>query len=230
MRIDLIIYKENIVFVLQTKKGIKGFVRDADTKDIISGVTIKVDERSHDVRSHTGGDYYRILNPGTYEITAQKEGYQPQKKSVTVHEGADAVEVNFLLSKEGGGVEPDASLQSPSSTKLAGGGERESGIDNTLLKQIQSIDQQLLSGASQPWRNDLQQFSPTVTIGEMNAQNMPKLSEAGREEANQSHDLFLNSNGKDDEQLMNDFDLEKQDFFNQKTDLETTDQAKKKKH
>jgi len=99
-----------------------------------------------------------------------------------------------------------------------------------LLKQIQSIDQQLLSGASQPWRNDLQQFSPTVTIGEMNAQNMPKLSEAGREEANQSHDLFLNSNGKDDEQLMNDFDLEKQDFFNQKTDLETTDQAKKKKH
>lgn len=30
---------------------------------------------------------------------------------------------------------------------------------------------------------------------------------------------------KDDEQQMNDFDLEKQDFFDQKTDLSTSDQA-----
>lgn len=207
-------------FFFQTKKGIKGFVGDADTKDKISGVTIKVDDRSHDVRSHAGGDYYRILNPGTYEVTAQKDGYQPQRKSVTVQEGADAVEVNFLLTKEGGGAGGEADV----SPKLAG---RESNTDNTLLKQIQNIDQQLLSSASQPWRNDLQQFSPTVTIGGMNAQNIPKLSEAGADETNQSHDFFLND--KDDEQLMNDFDLEKQDFFDQKTDLETTDQAKKKR-
>lgn len=31
-----------------------------------------------------GGDYYRLLTPGTYKVTAYKEGYLPHSKLVTV--------------------------------------------------------------------------------------------------------------------------------------------------
>lgn len=45
------------------------------------------------------GDYYRLLTPGEYEVTAYKTGYMPQTKIVTVtsKEHAPAQRVDFKL-------------------------------------------------------------------------------------------------------------------------------------
>ena len=101
--------------------------------------------------------------------------------------------------------------------------------DSSLLKQIQNIDQQLLSKTMQP--NPENQFSPAVSLGvpsDASKLNSDAEVTGGAVVGGLMHDFTGAANGgtfKDDEQQMNDFDLEKQDFFDQKTDLATSDQA-----
>ena len=205
-----IIYK---TFQFQAKKGVKGFVKDAETKNTIEGAIITVDDRPHDVRSHSSGDYFRLLLPGTYALTARKDGYKPIQKTVVVKPNSDAVQLDFLLQTDN--TLPDTGLQ-----QLIQANTEQP--DNSLLKQIQSIDQQLLSHSSQSDANSaFGQFSPSVSIGGLSAHESTPKGTDGEESMNE----FLNNNSKDDDQIMNDFDLEKQDFFDQKTDLETSDQA-----
>ena len=58
----------------QVHKGIKGQVRDAMTGDGIVGAVISVARVNHDVTSVAGGEYWRLLSPGTYTVTASKHG------------------------------------------------------------------------------------------------------------------------------------------------------------
>lgn len=109
--------------------GITGVVRDKDTEVGIADAVIAVDGINHDVTtgvcgrersrglstcqklilepsltspfflSAWGGDYWRLLTPGDYVVTASAEGYHTVKQhcQVTFEEGP--VPCNFLLTK-----------------------------------------------------------------------------------------------------------------------------------
>ncbi|KAH9525525.1 hypothetical protein Btru_001621 [Bulinus truncatus] len=85
-----------LVFMGQVHKGVKGFITDTDKKTGIGNATISVEGVDHDIRSADMGDYWRLLTPGTYTITASAHGYKPQSQKVTVNSGAATV-VNFTL-------------------------------------------------------------------------------------------------------------------------------------
>ncbi|KAL0179293.1 hypothetical protein M9458_024735, partial [Cirrhinus mrigala] len=71
--------------------GIKGMVYD-ENNNPVSNAVISVAGVNHDVTSGTDGDYFRLLLPGTYTVTASALGYQPFTSTVTVGP-AEAVQV-----------------------------------------------------------------------------------------------------------------------------------------
>lgn len=54
--------------------GIRGFVFDAKTKMPLSGVVIHVHGIQHNVTTYRDGDFFRLLTPGVYDITAKRVG------------------------------------------------------------------------------------------------------------------------------------------------------------
>lgn len=94
-------------FMWQAHTGVKGIVYDVDTNKPISNAIIRaknvtggqsIDIR-HDITSVYGGDYYRLLTPGSYKITAYKGGYLPLTRLVTVTNPpfTEAQRVDFAL-------------------------------------------------------------------------------------------------------------------------------------
>ncbi|XP_051630787.1 probable carboxypeptidase X1 [Manacus candei] len=73
-----------LLFMEQVHRGIKGVVRDSDTEQGIPNAIIAVDGINHDVRTAVDGDYWRLLNPGEYEVTARAEGYEAATRSCWV--------------------------------------------------------------------------------------------------------------------------------------------------
>lgn len=59
-----------VSFVGQVHKGVRGFVQEQGSGLSISNAVITVEGIDHNVTSFTNGDYWRILVPGTYWITA----------------------------------------------------------------------------------------------------------------------------------------------------------------
>lgn len=84
---------------LQVHKGVSGFVRStighpiADTKVIVEGI-------QHVVKSGKGGDYYRILLPGLYNITFTAFGYESYTTTIVTLQTAspDRLTVQFYRS------------------------------------------------------------------------------------------------------------------------------------
>ncbi|XP_008826960.1 carboxypeptidase D [Nannospalax galili] len=85
-----------IQFMKQVHQGVKGFVLDATDGRGILNATISVAEINHPVTTYKAGDYWRLLVPGTYKITASARGYNPVTKNVTV-KSEGAIQVNFTL-------------------------------------------------------------------------------------------------------------------------------------
>ncbi|XP_029133811.2 probable carboxypeptidase X1 isoform X1 [Labrus bergylta] len=73
-----------LVYMEQVHRGIKGIVRDKDTEAGIPDAIIKVDDIDHHIRSVADGDYWRLLNPGEYRVTASAEGYFPSSRTCQV--------------------------------------------------------------------------------------------------------------------------------------------------
>ncbi|XP_066142240.1 carboxypeptidase E-like isoform X1 [Euwallacea fornicatus] len=84
--------KALINYIWQSHIGIKGIVYNVDSKHPLSNAIIHVtnvtgghsSEIKHDITSVYDGDYYRLLTPGTYKVTAHKDGYLPHSKLITV--------------------------------------------------------------------------------------------------------------------------------------------------
>jgi len=85
-------------FMWMAHMGVKGTVTDESTGKAIPNALIQTtnvtrigkgqrrsDLINHDVTSVHDGDYWRLLTPGEYEITASADGYEPSTKLVEVN-------------------------------------------------------------------------------------------------------------------------------------------------
>ncbi|KAF6721774.1 Carboxypeptidase Z [Oryzias melastigma] len=92
-------------FLESVHRGIKGEVKDTAGNGI-KGATVSVRGIRKDVTTAEDGDYWRLLNPGTYILTATAKGYSKVSKRVHLpHRMNKAGRVDFVLVKEP--VEPD---------------------------------------------------------------------------------------------------------------------------
>ncbi|XP_047004855.1 carboxypeptidase E-like [Schistocerca americana] len=81
-----------IHYIWQAHIGLKGVVTDALTGKPLANAVIHVANVTsgqpvhirHDVTSVHGGDYWRLLTPGAYVVTASRQGYQPQSRRAIV--------------------------------------------------------------------------------------------------------------------------------------------------
>lgn len=89
-----------IQFIKQVHRGIRGFVFDAETMRGIPGATVNVNGRDHSVKCARDGDFWRILLPGTYKISATADGYNEQNYIVHIHEDTPVKLVNFVLPRK----------------------------------------------------------------------------------------------------------------------------------
>ncbi|XP_051504796.1 probable carboxypeptidase X1 [Myxocyprinus asiaticus] len=88
-----------LLYMEQVHRGIKGVIRDKDTKAGIANAVIKVEGMDHDIRSAVDGDYWRLLNPGEYKITVWAEGYFPRIRHCSVGLEPHPTICDFTLTK-----------------------------------------------------------------------------------------------------------------------------------
>ncbi|KAJ8386575.1 hypothetical protein AAFF_G00169010 [Aldrovandia affinis] len=84
-----------VSYLEQVHHGIKGMVYD-DNNNPISNAEISVSGINHDMTSGVDGDYFRLLLPGTYTVTASAQGYLSSTSTVTVGP-AEAIQLHFYL-------------------------------------------------------------------------------------------------------------------------------------
>ncbi|XP_051541917.1 adipocyte enhancer-binding protein 1 [Myxocyprinus asiaticus] len=87
-----------LAFIEQVHRGIKGVVRDIDG-NLLANATVSVEGIKHDVKTAATGDYWRLLNPGEYRVTARADGYSSQTRLCIVGYDASATPCSFTLTK-----------------------------------------------------------------------------------------------------------------------------------
>ncbi|CAL8241970.1 unnamed protein product [Merluccius merluccius] len=88
-----------LAFLEGAHRGIKGLVKDEGGNGI-KGARISVRSVRHDVTTAEHGDYWRLLVPGVYIITATAPGYTHAVKKVRIPKGMQhAGRVDFVLQK-----------------------------------------------------------------------------------------------------------------------------------
>jgi hypothetical protein len=86
-----------LAYLEKVHDGVRGIVTNAETGEPMDA-TISVQGIDHDITPDPeNGDYYRLLTPGTYTITAQSFGYLAQSETVTVP-STGFTELDFQLS------------------------------------------------------------------------------------------------------------------------------------
>ncbi|KAM9359839.1 adipocyte enhancer-binding protein 1 [Symphorus nematophorus] len=87
-----------LIFMEQVHRGIRGIVKDQQG-NAIANATISVEGVNHDVTTASTGDYWRLLNPGEYRVTARAEGFSPVTKLCVVGYQSGATACSFNLAK-----------------------------------------------------------------------------------------------------------------------------------
>ncbi|XP_061886768.1 adipocyte enhancer-binding protein 1 [Entelurus aequoreus] len=87
-----------LTFIEQVNRGIKGMVKDVEGNPL-ANASISVEGIHHDVITAVGGDYWRLLNPGEYRVTAKADGYTSQTRLCMVGYDSGATSCSFTLAK-----------------------------------------------------------------------------------------------------------------------------------
>ena len=85
-----------ITYVEQTQIGVRGFVRDQEDHEI-AGAVVAVSGIDYNITTHIYGDYWRLLSPGTYNITASHKDFDPLSVLDVIVQTGPGIEVNFTL-------------------------------------------------------------------------------------------------------------------------------------
>ncbi|XP_020494965.2 carboxypeptidase D isoform X1 [Labrus bergylta] len=86
-----------LAYIEQVHIGVHGYVKEAVNGTALPNVSIVVESIRHNLTTGNYGEYYRLLLPGTYNVTAVASGYTPMTvQGVQVMEGK-ATELNFTL-------------------------------------------------------------------------------------------------------------------------------------
>ncbi|XP_046891555.1 carboxypeptidase D [Hypomesus transpacificus] len=85
-------------FIHEVHRGVKGMVIDIKDGTGIPNATITVEEINHDITTTQSGEYWRLLVPGTYHLTASARGYTPVRIYATVPEQS-VEKVEFRLTR-----------------------------------------------------------------------------------------------------------------------------------
>lgn len=85
-----------LAYVEQVHRGIKGFVKNQQGVGIQNAI-IHVQGLDHDVTTASHGDFWRILLPGTYTVSAFASGYKTKTLSNVSVTSGDATELEFVL-------------------------------------------------------------------------------------------------------------------------------------
>ncbi|KAI7800654.1 carboxypeptidase D [Triplophysa rosa] len=104
-------------FMHRVHRGFKGMVIDSKDGSGIPNATITVETIDHPVTTNVAGDYWRLLVPKTYRVTASAQGYVSVSTYATVPENGVEI-VNFTLTRintnaNGRMTEDASSVQDP---------------------------------------------------------------------------------------------------------------------
>ena len=66
----------------------------------IPNAVISVKDRYHDVTTASSGDFWRLLTPGNYDVTASASGRKDVTLNVQVHPNEPATHLQFTLRKQ----------------------------------------------------------------------------------------------------------------------------------
>ncbi|KAM8905520.1 carboxypeptidase D [Spinachia spinachia] len=105
-------------FIHQVHSGVKGTVSDIGNGKGIPNATISVEDIPHNITTAGTGDYWRLLVPGTYYITAFAHGYFPLRTYASVSK--DHVELlDFKLKRDTNGQSPMSPQPTPNPSEKA---------------------------------------------------------------------------------------------------------------
>lgn len=141
------VWKENkqslLDYIARVHMGVKGFVLDQEHHPI-SGARITVEGRRNvsPVTSAKDGDYWRLLVPGSYRVSAHAEGFESLTGDVEVSSGTEATVFNFTL-------KPLVSVQEVLPVLSKKPGAEEGGVNSSVLPSQTSVVSNTASDRSQ---------------------------------------------------------------------------------
>ena len=74
---------------------------DRTSKKALQGASVHINGRDFLATTSTFGDFWRVLTPGSYKVTAQAKGYQPKNFEIKVDESMAPTEITFSLDRKG---------------------------------------------------------------------------------------------------------------------------------
>lgn len=78
---------------------IHGFITDSVTGEGIGNVEIRITNEAKVIKSSKYGDYWRLINPGLYQMTFQRPFYKTERKIIEIKNEQSSLFLNISLQR-----------------------------------------------------------------------------------------------------------------------------------